>query len=196
MAPLGIETPDPRPPPQLANLMSWTSCARMAPHAGMNNVGSNPENDMDFDGDHLLVLPNLTANPRRSTCRRAFRFNSLAHQVPRLRYCLTSWSSPSPHPASPSLHSPPHRVPAPPPVSTAPALPADAHPPTPAPPRPSTSSRAHRNRTPHPPTRTDPQPQHPAHSESGAPPPTATGTFHAQVAAQLRRPNDSFWNSQ
>ncbi|KAF8526789.1 hypothetical protein JB92DRAFT_3107986 [Gautieria morchelliformis] len=46
MAALGIETPD--APPPVANL-KWTSCAGMAPHAGMENVGSKAENDMDFD---------------------------------------------------------------------------------------------------------------------------------------------------
>ncbi|KAF8526825.1 hypothetical protein JB92DRAFT_3140041 [Gautieria morchelliformis] len=137
------------PPP---TAKSWTSCAGMAPHAGMDIVGSKAENDMDSDNDYLLVLPNLTANPRRSTCRIAFRFNSFAPQVPGLRYCLASSSSPSPHVSSPP-HPPPHRVPLPSPGRThlhSPLTRTDPHPP----PRPSTSTQEHR--PPHRPTHTDP----------------------------------------
>ncbi|KAF8508572.1 hypothetical protein JB92DRAFT_583012 [Gautieria morchelliformis] len=150
MAALGIETLD--APPPMANLKSWTSCAGMASHAEMDNVGSKADNDMDFD----VPVSGLSVST-----------------LSRLRFidCVTvSPLGPRPRPTLVARPLPP------------------------APPRPSPTIRPHR--TPHRPTRTDPHPQSPAHSESRAPPPTPTGTFHAQVAALLRHPNDVFRNSR
>ncbi|KAF8526816.1 hypothetical protein JB92DRAFT_1038558 [Gautieria morchelliformis] len=182
MAAPGIETTDPRPP--VANLKSWTSCAGMAPHAGMDNVGSNPENDMDFDVPVAGLSVSTLSRLRFLDCVTVSPPGPHPRPTPRRPPSTPSPTASrhhhpfAPHPFAPHLHSrptrtlrpPPHRVPAAAPGRTAPALPTDRR------------ARTLSHSTPRIPRAVRPR--------------RATGTFHAQVAAQLHRPNDSFWNIQ
>ncbi|KAF8526819.1 hypothetical protein JB92DRAFT_1039077 [Gautieria morchelliformis] len=134
MAPLGIETPDPRPPPQLANLKSWTSCAGMAPHAVMDNVGSKAETDMDFDGPVAGLSVSTVSRLRFLDCVTVSPPGPHPRPTPRRpRSTPRPTASQHHHPSAPHLHTrptrtprpTPHRVPEAAPGRTAPALPTD-----------------------------------------------------------------------